>query len=106
MKMLKYVKKAGLTKEQDSYFEKNAHFLSNINILRSDLLFFEDNEEKIKSTIQRLSDSWYYLAYYDAERNKKYIQQKTIMFNYDFDATDLFTEISNIKEYGYNNFRF
>ena len=69
-------------------------------------MFFEDNEDKMKLTIQRLSDSWYYLAYYDAERNKKYTQQKTIMFKYDFDMSDLSTEISKIKEHGYNNIRF
>ena len=60
----------------------------------------------MKLTIQRLSDSWYYLGYYDAERNKKYTQQKIIMFNYDFEMTDLSTEISKIKEHGYNNNRF
>ena len=68
----------------------------NINILRGDLLFFEDNENKIKSTISRLNDTWYYFAYYDVERNKKYILQKSILHNYDFDSTYLFTEMSNV----------
>lgn len=60
----------------------------------------------MKLTIQSINDSWYYLASGDTERNKKYTQQKSIMFDYDFDTTDLFVEISNIKEHGYNNIRF
>lgn len=105
-KILNYIKRAGLTKEQDSYIEKNSTFLVNINILRGDLLFFEDNEDKIKSTISRLNDTWYYFSYYDAERHKKCLLHKRILYNYDFDSTYLFTEMSNVKEYGYNNFRF